>query len=50
MDSLISEKRASRGYDDNSDLRDSLCYYLSIIMVLISFIASSVSLGLCSSV
>lgn len=50
MDSLINETRQGRVYDESKDLRSSLCYYLSIIMVLITFICSSVSLGLCSSV
>lgn len=48
MESLLSEDK--RSYKNDSDLRSSLCYYLSAIMVLATFIMSCVSMGLCSSV
>ena len=44
------EKRQGRVYDESKDLRSSLCYYFSIILVLTAFIFSSLSLGLCSTV
>ena len=48
MESLLKDDK--RTYQSNEDLRSSLCYYLSAIMVLGAFIMSCVSLGLCSSV
>lgn len=47
MDSLLGESKQS---ESRNDLRTSLCYYLSIILVLLAFILSCFSLGFCSSV
>lgn len=47
MDALLASETQNQ---KKSDLRESLCYYLSIIFVLLALIASSVSLGLCSAV
>ena len=47
MDSLLGENKQS---EQSNDHRTSLCYYLSIILVLVAFILSCVSLGFCSSV
>ena len=47
MDALLASEPQTK---KNGDLRESLCYYLSIIFVLLAFIFSSVSLGLCSAV
>lgn len=47
MDALLASETQTK---KNGDLRESLCYYLSIIFVLLAFIFSSVSLGLCSAV
>ena len=48
MDALLQSESSS--YDEKSDLRSSLCYYLSIILVLLAFILSMFSLGFCSAV
>lgn len=48
MESLLASEK--REYQQSDDLRSSLCYYLSGILVLSTFIMSCVSLGLCSSV
>ena len=51
MESLLaSEKTQQQRRGNENDLRSSLCYYLSIILLLCSFIMSCVSMGLCSSV
>ena len=50
MNALLAERQGKVYRDDGSDLRGSLCYYFSIILVLGAFIMSSVSLGLCSTV
>ena len=51
MESLLaSEKTQQQRQGNDSDLRSSLCYYLSIILLLCTFIMSCVSMGLCSSV
>ena len=47
MDSLLGESKQT---ESRNDLRTSLCYYLSIILVLVAFILSCFSLGFCSSV
>ena len=47
MDALLASETQTK---KNGDLRESLCYYLSIVFVLLAFIFSSVSLGLCSAV
>lgn len=47
MESLLNEQTKKNHF---SDLRESLCYYLSIIAVLIAFIASCISLGFCNAV
>lgn len=44
---LVKENSSNEGY---RDLRTSLCYYLSIILVLVAFILSMFSLGFCSAV
>lgn len=36
MDSLINEKGNGAVYSKDNDLRTSLCYYLSIILVLLA--------------
>ena len=48
MDSLLytDMDHKKRSYD----LRTSLCYYISIILVLVAFICSMFSLGFCSAV
>ena len=48
MESLLRNEGTSS--DTNKDLRSSLCYYLSIIMILLCFIMSMISLGFCSYV
>ena len=48
MESLLANEK--RNQQQNDDLRSSLCYYISGILVLSAFIMSCVSLGLCSSV
>ena len=51
MESLLaSEKTQQQRRGNENDLRSSLCYYLSIILLLCTFIMSCVSMGLCSSV
>ena len=50
MDSLINEKGEGKVFSEKNDLRTSLCYYLSLILVLLAFILSCVSLGFCSTV
>ena len=50
MDSLISEKGEGKVFSEKNDLRTSLCYYISLILVLLAFILSCVSLGFCSTV
>ena len=51
MESLLaSEKTQQQRRGNDNDLRSSLCYYLSIILLLCTFIMSCVSMGLCSSV
>ena len=51
MESLLaSEKTQQQRQGNDNDLRSSLCYYLSIILLLCTFIMSCVSMGLCSSV
>ena len=47
MESLLNAEQKD---NHRNDLRESLCYYLSIILVLVAFIASSISLGFCNAV
>ena len=47
MESLLNAEQKD---NYRNDLRESLCYYLSIILVLVAFIASSISLGFCNAV
>lgn len=48
MDALLQKDAES--YNEKQDLRSSLCYYISIILVLLAFILSMFSLGFCSAV
>lgn len=48
METLLGGKVET--YQKKSDLRSSLCYYISIILVLLAFIFSCISLGFCSAV
>ena len=48
METLLGGKVET--YTKKNDLRSSLCYYISIILVLLAFIFSCISLGFCSAV
>ena len=48
MEALLVKENSSN--EEYHDLRTSLCYYLSIILVLVAFILSMFSLGFCSAV
>lgn len=48
MEALLVKENSSN--EEYHDLRTSLCYYLSIILVLVAFILSMLSLGFCSAV